>query len=76
LKTANARGKGDSRASAGDRGIANPKRRRRCDAVFAWGDGREPYLANASADERCSVEQEARELLREEMLFESKQVKI
>src|SRR5438034_2339259 len=49
---------------------------KRCNAVLAWGDGREPYLANASADERCSVEQEVRELFREETLFESKQVKI
>lgn len=28
---------------------------KRCNAVLAWGDGREAYLANASAEERCAV---------------------
>lgn len=28
---------------------------RRCNAVSAWGDGRKPYLAEASADERCQA---------------------
>ncbi len=28
---------------------------RRCNAVTAWGDGREPYLKNADADERCQA---------------------
>uniref|UniRef100_Q027V6 Uncharacterized protein n=1 Tax=Solibacter usitatus (strain Ellin6076) TaxID=234267 RepID=Q027V6_SOLUE len=28
---------------------------RRCNAVTAWGDGREPYLKNAGADERCQA---------------------
>jgi hypothetical protein len=31
---------------------------KRCNAVVAWGDGIEPYLKNASADRRCTVEQE------------------
>jgi hypothetical protein len=30
----------------------------RCNAVLAWGDGVEPYLKNASAEERCKVEEE------------------
>ena len=34
---------------------------KRCNAVLAWGDGVEPYLANASADERCKVEKESPE---------------
>jgi hypothetical protein len=28
---------------------------RRCNAVTSWGDGREPYLKNADADERCQA---------------------
>ncbi len=28
---------------------------RRCNAVSAWGDGRKPFLADASADERCQA---------------------
>lgn len=28
---------------------------RRCNAVTAWGDGREPYMKNADADERCQA---------------------
>jgi hypothetical protein len=32
---------------------------KRCNAVLAWGDGVAPYLANASAEERCKVEEEA-----------------
>ena len=31
---------------------------RRCSAVLAWGDGVEPYLANADAEERCKVQEE------------------
>src|SRR5579871_1140183 len=31
---------------------------KRCTAVLAWGDGLEPYLANASAEERCKVQEE------------------
>jgi hypothetical protein len=49
---------------------------RRCNAVLAWGDGREPYLANASADERCSVEKEMPGVFRIEALFESHHVKM
>jgi hypothetical protein len=32
---------------------------KRCNAVLAWGDGVAPFLANASAEERCKVEEEA-----------------
>jgi hypothetical protein len=49
---------------------------KRCNAVLAWGDGREPYLANASADERCAVEKEQTDLLPLEHLLESRQVKV
>jgi hypothetical protein len=28
---------------------------RRCNAVTAWGDGREPYMKDADADERCQA---------------------
>jgi hypothetical protein len=48
----------------------------RCNAVLAWGDGREPYLVNASADERCTVEKEVPGVFRLEALFESRQLKI
>ena len=48
----------------------------RCNAVLAWGDGVEPYLAKASADSRCTVEQEIHELLQEARLLESRQVRI
>jgi hypothetical protein len=49
---------------------------KRCNAVLAWGDGREAYLANASADERCAVEKEQTDLLPLTELLESKQVKV
>ncbi len=49
---------------------------KRCNAVLAWGDGREPYLANASADERCAVEKEQTNLLPLEDLLASRQVKL
>ncbi len=49
---------------------------KRCNAVLAWGDGREPYLVNASADERCTVENETPGLFRVEALLESRQLKI
>lgn len=49
---------------------------KRCNAVLAWGDGREPYLANASADERCALEQETPSLFRIEAVLESRQLKI
>jgi hypothetical protein len=40
--------------------IESPIRKdgQRCNAVVAWGDGVEPYLKNASAEERCKVEEE------------------
>jgi hypothetical protein len=49
---------------------------KRCNAVLAWGDGREPYLVNASADERCTVEKEMPGVFRVEALFESHHVKV
>lgn len=49
---------------------------KRCNAVLAWGDGKEPYLANAGADERCAVEKEQTDLLPLEELLESRQVKV
>src|SRR5580698_1329473 len=48
----------------------------RCNAVLAWGDGREPYLADASADERCAVEREYQEMLRIPDVLASRKVKI
>jgi hypothetical protein len=49
---------------------------KRCNALLAWGDGVEPYLANASAEERCAVEKEAPETFRVDAFLESRQVKI
>jgi hypothetical protein len=49
---------------------------KRCNAVLAWGDGREPYLVNATADERCTVEKEIPGVFRIEALFESHHVKV
>ncbi|HWZ33468.1 MAG TPA: hypothetical protein VNX18_19140 [Bryobacteraceae bacterium] len=49
---------------------------KRCNAVLAWGDGREPYLANADADARCTVEQEAQDSFRLDALLRSAHVKI
>jgi len=49
---------------------------KRCNAVLAWGDGREPYLANASADERCKVEEEQTTLLPLTDLLASRQAKV
>jgi hypothetical protein len=49
---------------------------KRCNAVLAWGDGREPYLANADADARCTVEQESQDPFRVEALLASSHVKI
>ena len=49
---------------------------KRCNAVLAWGDGREPYLAGAAADDRCRVEQEIRELLNERSILESARVRV
>jgi hypothetical protein len=34
---------------------------RRCNAVVAWSDGLTPYLLDAPPEERCQVEQEARQ---------------
>ena len=48
----------------------------RCNAVLAWGDGREPYLADASADERCAVEREYQEVLKIPDVLASRKVKI
>jgi hypothetical protein len=44
---------------------------RRCNAVVAWGDGVEPYLKNAAAEERCKVEEEAPPVIRMEAVLES-----
>jgi hypothetical protein len=49
---------------------------KRCNAILAWGDGVEPYLANASADERCAVEMETPDVFRMDAFLESRQVKI
>jgi hypothetical protein len=49
---------------------------KRCNAVLAWGDGREPYLASANADERCTVEQETHELVNEASILDSARVKV
>jgi len=49
---------------------------KRCSAVVAWGDGMEPYLANASADERCKVEEEVPAVLRMDAVLESGHVSL
>lgn len=49
---------------------------KRCNAVLAWGDGQKPYLADAGADERCTVEQETPDVFHEELLLETRQVKV
>ena len=49
---------------------------KRCNAVLAWGDGQKPYLADADADARCTVEQEAPDAFREEIFLETRQVKM
>jgi len=49
---------------------------KRCNALLAWGDGVEPYLANASAEERCSVMTQTPNLFEMEAFLESRQVKI
>lgn len=49
---------------------------RRCNAVLSWGDGREPYLANADADARCTVEQEVQDRFKVEALLQSRLVKV
>lgn len=49
---------------------------KRCNAVLAWGDGRKPYLANASADQRCQVEEEVKDLLPFAALLEPRPVKL
>jgi len=47
---------------------------KRCNAVVAWGDGVEPYLKSAGADERCKVEEEVQPVIRLEAVFESDRV--
>jgi hypothetical protein len=49
---------------------------KRCNAVVAWGDGVEPYLKNASADERCKVEEEVQPVIQLEAVFESERVSL
>lgn len=49
---------------------------KRCDALLAWGDGRKPYLADASADQRCKVKEETGEPFQVEALLEARQVRI
>lgn len=49
---------------------------KRCSALLAWGDGVEPYLANASAEQRCAVQEEVKELFTMEAFLESRQVKV
>lgn len=44
---------------------------KRCSAVVAWGDGVEPYLKNASADERCKVEEEVPAVIRMDDVLEA-----
>ncbi len=44
--------------------------------MVAWGDGREPYLAAADADARCTVEEEGPREFSFEALLESKNVKL
>jgi hypothetical protein len=48
----------------------------RCNAVLAWGDGRAPYLADATADERCAVEKEFQEMLKIPDVLASSKVKV
>ncbi len=47
---------------------------KRCNAVVAWGDGVEPYLKNASVDQRCKVEQEVAPSFRMEDVLENHRV--
>jgi len=49
---------------------------RHCNAVLSWGDGTVPYLADADADARCQVEQEAQSLFKIEALLASAEAKI
>lgn len=49
---------------------------KRCNAILAWGDGVEPYLANASADERCAVEAEVKNTFQMEAFLGASHVKI
>lgn len=49
---------------------------KRCNAVLAWSDGVAPYLATATADERCTVDEETPDTLHLDELLRSRQVKI
>jgi hypothetical protein len=49
---------------------------KRCNALAAWGDGREVYLGAADADTRCAVEAEVLRPFQLEALLESPNVKI
>ena len=49
---------------------------KRCNAVLAWGDGVEPYLKDASADQRCKVEEEVQPVIRLEAVLESERVSL
>ncbi len=49
---------------------------KRCNALLAWGDGEKPYLADADADRRCTVEQEIRSEFQVETLLEIGQVSV
>ena len=49
---------------------------KRCNALAAWGDGREVYLGAADADTRCMVETESARSFQLEALLESPNVKI
>lgn len=49
---------------------------KRCNAVIAWGDSVEPYLANAAADERCKVADENRDTVQIAELLDPRPAKI
>ncbi len=49
---------------------------KRCNAVVAWGDGVEPYLKDASADQRCKVEEEVQPVVELEAVLEGEHVTI
>ena len=49
---------------------------KRCNALLAWGDGLQPYLANAAADQRCKVEEELVDVFQMETLLQARQVRI
>ena len=49
---------------------------KRCSAVLAWGDGLAPYLANASAEERCKVQEEIPPTFRMEAILQAEHAKV